>query len=328
MTRAGSARSLTNWEGPSMKIGQHARLVASVVVGLVVAGGTAFATTSDSSGTETAACITPSKYVRILPADTECRSREVAFSLPSMDTIAAVEAVVNENADALDALSASLADYATLSDLDSLGAVVDGNGNDIADLRADLAAELDQRTESDADLLDTFDNYYSAADVDGFLAEIYDGFSAVADSLDSKVSGEDLAIYAIDTQSQIQAVADSLEQTGTVIDGLADELLNTIGDLSLSTAAVDAALDARLSSAESTITALVDAINGGIGAAVNGLLETVPAIAADVTALQAKDADLQLSIDGLIAYVQVLDQRNAALEARVAALEAAATPAP
>lgn len=327
-----------------MKIGQHARLVASVVVGLVVAGGTAFATTSDSSGTETAACITPSKYVRILPADTECRSREVAFSLPSMDTIAAVEAVVNENADALDALSASLADYATLSDLgdyatlsdlDSLGAVVDGNGNDIADLRADLAAELDQRTESDADLLDTFDNYYSAADVDGFLAEIYDGFSAVADSLDSKVSGEDLAIYAIDTQSQIQAVADSLEQTGTVIDGLADELLNTIGDLSLSTAAVDAALDARLSSAESrvssaesTITALVDAINGGIGAAVNGLLETVPAIAADVTALQAKDADLQLSIDGLIAYVQVLDQRNAALEARVAALEAAATPAP
>lgn len=320
-----------------MNKGQRARLVAGVVVGLVVAGGTAFATTSDSSGTETAACITPSKYVRILPADTECRSREVAFSLPSMDTIAAVEAVVNENADALDALSASLADYATLSDLgdyatlsdlDSLGAVVDGNGNDIADLRADLAAELDQRTESDADLLDTFDNYYSAADVDGFLAEIYDGFSAVADSLDSKVSGEDLAIYAIDTQSQIQAVADSLEQTGTVIDGLADELLNTIGDLSLSTAAVDAALDARLSSAESTITALVDAINGGIGAAVNGLLETVPAIAADVTALQAKDADLQLSIDGLIAYVQVLDQRNAALEARVAALEAAATPAP
>ena len=127
-----------------MKIGQHARLVAGVVVGLVVAGGTAYATTVDSAGTETAACITPSKYIRILAEGAECRRRETAFSLPSMDTVAAIEGAVNDTSDAVDALQGSVDellgafDPAVLDQVASFGDFIDDTTSSLADSRVIL----------------------------------------------------------------------------------------------------------------------------------------------------------------------------------------------
>lgn len=297
-----------------MKIGQHARLVAGVVVGLVVAGGTAFATTSDSSGTETAACITPSKYIRILPEDAECRSREVAISLPSMDTIAAIEGVVNENSDAFDAFLAD--NEEALTDLADL---VNANGSDIFTLQGDLAAEVENRTAADEDLAATFDNYYTSEDLDGFLAEIYDGFGAVAEGLDSKASNDDVAILNDATTSAINTVLEALEASDDV----------TFTAIEQTGAALDE-VTARVDAVESTLALLSDVDN--LGSTVSALQASIDSLTSGQAAANAAAAANADAIDSLSASIAAaLAQRDAAIDAltaRVAALEAANTPAP
>lgn len=289
-----------------MKIGQHARLVAGVVVGLVVAGGTAFATTSDSSGTETAACITPSKYVRILPEDAECRSREVAISLPSMDTIAAIEGVVNENSDAFDAF---LADYeegtAELADL------VNTNGADIFTLQGDLAAEIEDRTLADEDLLDTFANYYTSEDVDAAFAGLQEGIDAQTASNDENFTG----------------LADAIGEQADVLVSFDTSLSNLDTRLTDAAAAIDA-LSADVAEQFNAITSTLDLLTDveSLGSTVSALQASIDGLTAGLAAANAASSANADAIDSLSASIAAAfaerDATIAALAARVAALEA------
>lgn len=289
-----------------MKIGQHARLVAGVVVGLVVAGGTAFATTSDSSGTETAACITPSKYVRILPEDAECRSREVAISLPSMDTIAAIEGVVNENSDAFDAF---LADYeegtAELADL------VNTNGADIFTLQGDLAAEIEDRTLADEDLLDTFANYYTSEDVDAAFAGLQEGIDAQTASNDENFTG----------------LADALGEQADVLVSFDTSLSDLDTRLTDAAAAIDA-LSADVAEQFNAITSTLDLLTDveSLGSTVSALQASIDGLTAGLAAANAASSANADAIDSLSASIAAAfaerDATIAALAARVAALEA------
>ncbi len=301
-----------------MKIGQHARLVAGVVVGLVVAGGTAFATTSDSSGTETAACITPSKYIRILPEDAECRSREVAISLPSMDTIAAIEGVVNENSDAFDAFLADNEEALT-----EMADLVNANGADIFTLQGDLAAEVENRVAADEDLTAAFDNYYTSEDIDAFLLGVSDAADASSASNDENFSAlaeqlGEISDVLVTFDSTLSTLDTRLTDAQAGVDGLAASTDEQLG-------AVDARLDAaeagataaagRLDAAEAGIAALADSINTGLSAAVADVAGTVASLTAGLADANAAIATLSGDVAGLTAYINSLEARIAALEA-------------
>ncbi|NBU31337.1 MAG: hypothetical protein EBS41_07575, partial [Actinobacteria bacterium] len=158
-----------------MKLGQHARLVTGVVVGLMVAGGTAYATTVDTdqvaADTAISACVTPAHYIRVLSDGQECRRRETAFALPSFESISAVAASANETSDALDQLSADFADFADqasggIGDLsDAFDAYVEQTDGALAGLQdnkaenADLADEIDRASAAEATLDDQMQGY-------------------------------------------------------------------------------------------------------------------------------------------------------------------------
>ncbi|NBO45533.1 MAG: hypothetical protein EBU85_00690 [Actinobacteria bacterium] len=304
-----------------MNIGHRARLVAGVVVGLVVAGGSAYATTVDTSGTETAACITPSKYIRVLSDGAECRRRETAISLPSMDTVDALSGAINENSDMLDETASTL-EQAT-SDIADLQDLTNDNGANIFNLQGDFANEVDRATSAEAELAANFDNYYTIDDVDGALGGIYDGFSAVYDELSNRVTGDDVAIGFADIQGQLELINSALDQAGTDLSNAVDELNNSIGALIVSTSTLSDRADAA------------DAFAADVAASMSGFqsqVDTLTTGQAAVAASASANADAITSLTASVASAFAdRDATIAALTARVTALEAAVaalTPAP
>lgn len=312
-----------------MNIGHRARLVAGVVVGLVVAGGTAYATTVDTSGTETAACITPSKYIRVLADGAECRRRETAISLPSMDTVDAITSAVNENSDTLDQATSDIADLQ-----DTVGT----NSADIADLQdatsnldqskaaaSDLADEIARASDAEASLFDNFDNYYNMGDIDGTVA-------GLQEAIDSKADGEA-------TDSNLGELANAigdLSSTLVTMDQVDSDLQNQITDLGTTVAANSSNADAGIAGLVARADA-ADAFGADLAASIGGFQTQADALAAAQSSLNAQVAAFADAISNLAnsvatafatrdAAIDALTARVAALEAAVAALQP--TPAP
>lgn len=298
-----------------MNIGHRARLVAGVVVGLVVAGGSAYATTVDTSGTETAACITPSKYIRVLGDGAECRRRETAISLPSMDTVDALSGAINENSDMLDETAGTL-EQAT-SDIADLQDLTNDNSSTLFNLLGDFANEVDRATAAEEELAANFDNYYTIDDVDGALTGIYDGFSAVYDQMATFVTGDDVAIGFGDIQGQLDLINAAVDQGGVDLGTAVDELNASIGDLFGATSALSDRADTA------------DAYAASIASSISGFQSQVDELATGQVAIASSaaanaDAIANLSNSVAAAFAE-RDATITALTARVAALEAAVT---
>ena len=157
---------------------RNARMVAGVAIGLLVASGTAFATTVDTdalaSDSSFNGCVTPAKYVRILNEGEECRRREVAIAFPSPDALLTVAEALNETSDALDALAADFADYA-----DADTAAFDEAIAELTDTKAtvtDLADEIERASDAEATLADELQ-----ANAEDLQAQIDDITAGIAD---------------------------------------------------------------------------------------------------------------------------------------------------
>ena len=188
-----------------MNIGHRARLVAGVVVGLVVAGGSAYATTVDTSGTETAACITPSKYIRVLADGAECRRRETAISLPSMDTVDALSSAINDTSAQIDDIYDGFT--AVYDELDGKADAL-GTQAQVDDLQSQLGLQ--------SDAIDATNGV-----IDGLATDLYSLLFDASDAI--SVNADDIAQTASDL-SDLSDTVDALDATKAAQSDLEDEV--------------------------------------------------------------------------------------------------------